>query len=154
MNLELAPPVPPLYVRQELYIAFTNDFQRAHYNPTTMNTSIIAAIALALNGAAITHAQTAEPSKPASSESKLPADVEPKPVTPAEFKKEYAQVGMAQTMHNVTYLGQRKGRAYINHSSKSVVSGKWSDRVIYVELAELDATFRDSLPKTKMNDPK
>jgi hypothetical protein len=119
-----------------------------------MNTSAVVAIALAFNSAAITHAQTAAPSKPATIEKKLPVGVTPKRVSPAEFKKEYASVGMPQTMHSITYLGQRDGRAYINHSSKSVVSGKWSDRVICVDLAELDATFRDSLPKTELKDPK
>lgn len=117
-----------------------------------MNTSIIIAIALAFCSSAITHAQLAAPFKPATTESNLPAGVTPKRVSPAEFKKEYASVGMPQTMHSITYLGQRDGRAYINHSSKSVVSGKWSDRVIYAELAELDATFRNSLPKTEMKD--
>jgi hypothetical protein len=121
---------------------------------TSMNTSIVVAIALAFNSAAITHAQIATPSKPATIENSLPAGVKPNRVSPAEFKKEYASVGMPQTMHSITYLGQRDGRAYINHSSKSVVSGKWSDRVIYVDLAELEATFRDSLPKTEMKDPK
>jgi len=119
-----------------------------------MNSSIVIAIALAFHSAAITHAETAAPSKPAAVEKKLPAGVTPKRVSPADFKKEYAAVGMPQTMHSVTYLGQREGRAYINHSSKSVIGGKWSDSVIYVELAELDATFRDSLPKTEMKDSK
>ncbi len=61
---------------------------------------------------------------------------------------------MPQSMHSVTYLGRRDGRAYLKRSSMSTVSGKWSDHVIYVELAELDATFRDSLPKTEMKDSK
>lgn len=78
----------------------------------------------------------------------------PKRVTPAEFKKQYAEVGMPQSMHSVTYLGHRDGRAYIKRSSMSTVSRKWSDHVIYVELTELDATFRDSLPKTEMKDSK
>lgn len=73
-------------------------------------------------------------------------------VSPAEFKKQYGWVGQAQTIQHVTYLGQRKGRAYIKVSSMSPVSRKWSDRIIYVELAELDAAFRDSLPKTEMKD--
>lgn len=108
-------------------------------------------MALALICLASTHAQTTAPSKPATNENQLPAGVTPKRVSPAEFKKEYALIGMPQTMHSITYLGQRDGRSYINHRSKSVISGKWSDRVIYVDLAELDAKFRDSLPKTEMN---
>lgn len=78
----------------------------------------------------------------------------PQRVTPAEFKKQYAEVGMPQSMHSVTYLGCRDGRAYIQCSSMSTVSRKWSDRVIYVELTQVDATFRDSLPKTEMKDSK
>ena len=78
----------------------------------------------------------------------------PQRVTPAEFKKQYAEVGMPQSMHSVTYLGCRDGRAHIQCSSMSTVSRKWSDHVIYVELTELDATFRDSLPKTEMKDSK
>jgi hypothetical protein len=78
----------------------------------------------------------------------------PKHVSAAEFKKQYASVGMAQSMHSVTYLGQRDGRAYINRRSMNTISGKWSDHVVYVELTELDAAFRDSLPKTEMKDTK
>ncbi len=43
-------------------------------------------------------------------------------VTPSEFKKQYAEVGKTQSMHSVTYLGRRDGRAYINRSSMSTVS--------------------------------
>lgn len=35
----------------------------------------------------------------------------------------------------------------------STFSRKWSDSIIYVELTKLDATFRDSLPKTEMKEP-
>ena len=73
----------------------------------------------------------------------------PEHVSPAEFKKQHAWVGQPQTMHHVEYLGRRDGRAFIRVSSMSTVGKKWSDRVIYVELAELDAAFRDSLPKTE-----
>ena len=119
-----------------------------------MNISIIVAIALAFSSAAITHAQTATPSKPAATESKLPVGVSPKRASPAKFKSEYADVGKPQTMHVVTYLGQRDGRAYIKRSSMSLIGRKWSDHVIYVELSELDASFRDSLPKTEVKDTK
>ncbi|NBP22968.1 MAG: hypothetical protein EBU81_00105 [Proteobacteria bacterium] len=78
----------------------------------------------------------------------------PERVTSAEFKKQYAEVGMPQSMHSVTYLGCRDGRAYIQCRLMSPVSRKWSDRVIYVELIQVDATFRDSLPKTEMKDSK
>ncbi|QOV87446.1 hypothetical protein [Humisphaera borealis] len=84
----------------------------------------------------------------------LSGSSDPEHVTPSEFKKQYAEVGMPQSMHSVTYLGRREGRAYIKRSSMSAVSRKWSDHVIYVELTELDANFRDSLPKTEMKDSK
>lgn len=68
---------------------------------------------------------------------------------------QYGWVGQAQDMHDVAYLGQRDGRAFIRVSSMSTVSQKkWSDRVIYVELSELDPEFRESLPKTEMKDTK
>lgn len=120
-----------------------------------MNTAavFVVAIALACHSAAITHAQTAAPSQPATLRKPLPVGVTPKRVAPVEFKKAYASVGMSQTMHSVTYLGQSDGRAYIQQRSKSVISGKWSDRVIYVDVAELDAPFRDSLPKTEIKYP-
>jgi hypothetical protein len=77
----------------------------------------------------------------------------PRHVSVTKFKQEYAWVGQPQTMHTVTYLGQRDGRAYICRRSMSTLSPKkWSDHVIYVELAELEPAFRDSLPKTEMKD--
>jgi hypothetical protein len=121
-------------------------------NPASMNKPIIVALVLACNGGAIAQAQTAA-SKPAPTDSTLPAGLQPKRVSAAEFKKEYAEVGMAQTMHSVVYLGHRDGRAYIHRRSMSSLNQKkWSDHVIFVELAELDATFRDSLPKTEIKD--
>ncbi len=74
----------------------------------------------------------------------------PERVSPAEFKKQYTSAGLAQTMHDIAYLGRRDGRAYIRVSSMSTVSKTWSDHIIYVELSELDSAFRDSLPATEM----
>ncbi len=73
----------------------------------------------------------------------------PERVSPTEFKKQYGWVGQPQTMHDVAYLGQRDGRAFIRVSSMSTVSQKWSDHIIYIELSELDAASRDALPKTE-----
>lgn len=75
----------------------------------------------------------------------------PRHVSATQFKQEYALIGQSQSMHTVTYLGQRDGRAFICRRSISAVSqNKWSDHVIYVELAELEPAFRDSLPKNEM----
>ena len=77
----------------------------------------------------------------------------PKHVSPAKFKAQYAVVGQPGTMRTAEYLGQRDGRAFIRVSSMSTLNQKkWSDEVIYVELAELEPAFRDSLPKTVMKD--
>jgi hypothetical protein len=77
----------------------------------------------------------------------------PKRVSAAEFRQQYAQVGMAQTAHAQSYLGQRDGRAYISVASMSTLAD-WSERTIYVPVAELDPAFRDTLPKTEMRDAK
>jgi hypothetical protein len=65
------------------------------------------------------------------------------------FKQQYDSVGKPQTMHDVAYLGQRDGRAFIRVSSMSTVRQNWSDHIIYVELKDLDAGLRDALPKTE-----
>ncbi len=72
-------------------------------------------------------------------------------VSPVEFTKQYRWVGQPQTMHDVAYLGQRGNKAFIRVRSMSMVSQKWSDHIIYVELTELEASFRDALPKTQFN---
>ncbi len=77
----------------------------------------------------------------------------PEHVSPAEFKRQYAWVGQAQTVHDVVYLGRQDGRAFIRVSSMSMINQKkWSDPVIYVELSELEPAFRDSLPNTEMKE--
>lgn len=75
----------------------------------------------------------------------------PKRVSATEFKKHYAQVGMAQTAHAHSYLGQRDDCVYLKVSSKSAFGG-WTDRTIYIELADLDPTFREALPKIELPD--
>ena len=75
----------------------------------------------------------------------------PKHVTATEFQRQYAWVGQPQTMHTVTYLGRKEGRAFIQVSSMSTMNQKkWSERVIYVELSELEPAFRAALPGTEM----
>ena len=75
----------------------------------------------------------------------------PEHVSATQFQRQYIWVGQAQTMHDVVYLGQRDGRAFLRVSAMSTLNQKkWSDQVIYVELAELEPAFRDALPKTKM----
>jgi hypothetical protein len=78
----------------------------------------------------------------------------PECVQRSEFKKQYAEIGMPQSMYSVRYLGRRNGRAEIKRSFMSTASRTWSDHVISGEPTELDATFRDSLPKTEMRDSK
>jgi hypothetical protein len=74
----------------------------------------------------------------------------PEHVSPSEFSNRYSEVGLAQTVRNVTYLGQRDGRAYLQVSSMSLANQQWSEHVIYVELSELESLLRNSLPKTEL----
>jgi hypothetical protein len=71
-----------------------------------------------------------------------------KHVSPEEFKRQYAAVGQPQTMHAITYAGERDGKAFIRVRSMSTLTRTWSDELIYVEFAELDPAFRNSLPQT------
>ena len=78
----------------------------------------------------------------------------PEHVSPDEFKKQYDSIGSTETQ-TVTFIGQRgsvncDGRAIIRINSKSPDTGKWSERSIYVELAELEPAFRESLPAGKV----
>lgn len=74
----------------------------------------------------------------------------PEHVSPAEFKRQYAWVGQAQSMHEVCYLGERDGRAYLRVRSMTTANqGKWSERVIFIGLEELDPTFRKTLPEAQ-----
>jgi len=69
-----------------------------------------------------------------------------KKVSAAEFKKQYAWVGRAQTMHHVSYLGQQDGKACLSEKSRSPLIGKWSETFIFTPLEDLGAEFRTSLP--------
>jgi hypothetical protein len=75
---------------------------------------------------------------------------EPKHVSPDEFKKQYAVVGILQTMRDITYLGQRDGKAFIRVRAMSSLGKEWSDHVIYVDASELDPAFRLLLPKLEL----
>ena len=73
-------------------------------------------------------------------------------VSASQFQEEYAWVGQPQSMHSVTYLGQRDGQAFLCRRSMSALRQEWSDQLLYVELAELAPAFRESLPRTEMTD--
>ncbi len=73
----------------------------------------------------------------------------PEHVSSAEFKIQYVSVGQAQSVRNVTYLGRRDGRAFIQVSTRYPLNVGWSDHVVYVELAELEPEFLDALPDTE-----
>lgn len=68
-------------------------------------------------------------------------------VSPSEFQKHYALVGTPETMRSTKFLGQENGKVFIRVHSMSPVTRDWSERVIYVELDELDPAFRESLPQ-------
>lgn len=76
----------------------------------------------------------------------------PRTVPPAEFERQYANVGLAHTVKSYKYLGQREGRAYLQVGTMYPVVG-WSEHVICVELAKLDPEFQDSLPRKEFEEP-
>lgn len=46
-----------------------------------------------------------------------------------------------------SYAGESDGRAYLHVGSMSTISRRWNDQWYYVQLAELEPSFRASLPK-------
>lgn len=74
----------------------------------------------------------------------------PKHVSSAEFQRQYYWVGKPQTMGDVAYLGQQDGKAFLKVRSMSTLGQKYSERIIFVELNQLEPVFRDELPKTQM----
>jgi hypothetical protein len=71
----------------------------------------------------------------------------PKQVSSTQFSEQYRWVGVPQTMRQVVYLGQREGKAFLRLRAINILSGNWSDRIIFVELKELEPEFRDTLPE-------
>lgn len=131
----------------------------------TMKTTITLTIAVLTIVGIAKAAEKNREAKPESVEGKKvsPADAdttaiaaanlgEAKKVTAAVFKEEYEWVGKAQDMHEVSYLGQQNGKAFIRKRSMlhagSFLPGKagWSERIIYVQIQDLDAEFRAKLP--------
>ena len=73
----------------------------------------------------------------------------PAHISAREFESQY-QLGHHQTLKDADYLGQSDGRAYLRLKSMSLINPHhWSERIVYVNLDELDKTFRDALPPTK-----
>jgi hypothetical protein len=71
----------------------------------------------------------------------------PDHISVADFKTEYAMVGAPQTMRDVSFLGVRDGKAFLKIRSMPIVGSKWKERIVYVELSELDAATRDFISK-------
>mgnify|MGYP003624467782 CR=1 FL=1 len=69
-------------------------------------------------------------------------------LTPTDFKRRYARVGMPESMHSTTFLGQEHGNAFLREQHMSLFSKEWSNQVFYVPLEELDEPFRATLPTT------
>ncbi len=68
-------------------------------------------------------------------------------VSSEEFINTYNKIEMGQTMHEITYLGKHEDKYYIQVKSMSLITQKFSDRLIYVEKDELNSSFRQSLPQ-------
>lgn len=72
---------------------------------------------------------------------------EPEHVSVDVFKREYASAGQMGTMREVEYLGQRDGKAFIKIRSMRLIGSGWKEKVIFIELRELDSAFQGSSPK-------
>lgn len=110
----------------------------------------IAVLAMAgVSGFADTQPKPVEAKPPAeiAADASAPDLAKATKVTAKEFKKQYASVGMPQTMHDISYLGRQDGKAFIRARSKSILNGRWTERVIYVPVDDLDQAFRDNLAK-------
>jgi hypothetical protein len=78
---------------------------------------------------------------------------EPSHILAREFESQY-RLGHMQTMKDAEYLGQKDGRAYLRIKSMSLTdSKKWTEQLVYVELSELDKTFREQLPAKEYKQP-
>jgi hypothetical protein len=77
----------------------------------------------------------------------------PEHISVAEFKREYAMVGQPQSMKSVEFLGVRDGSAFLKIRSMPILGSKWKERLVYVELTEVDAGFRESLAKRPNQSP-
>lgn len=79
---------------------------------------------------------------------------EPERVSASEFKQQYSAINKLETMKSAEYLGQKDGKAFIRISTMSMYdSKKWSDKIIYVELSELDTEFIAVLPEKPLSPP-
>jgi hypothetical protein len=81
------------------------------------------------------------------------SNTEPVHTSAKEFESQY-KLGHMQTMKDSEYLGQKDNRAYLRIKSMSLTDPKkWSERIVYVELSELDQPFRDALPPKEYTKP-
>jgi len=80
----------------------------------------------------------------------LPSCAERGRVDAAEFRQLHARSGQPHTMREVTYLGRKDGKVWLRERSMSFTGGKWQERIIHTDEADLDPVFRASLPVKMM----
>lgn len=73
----------------------------------------------------------------------------PAHISPQEFKSQY-ELGANQSTRVAAYLGQLDGKAYMSIKSMSSMQKAWTERIVYVNLSELDPAFAASLPEKEM----
>ena len=66
-----------------------------------------------------------------------------------EFKNQYKNIDMQETMKSREYLGISGDKAYIKISEKNIVGNGWNNKIIAVDLDSLDKEFIDKLPNKK-----
>jgi len=71
---------------------------------------------------------------------------EAKKISASKFKEQY-ELGRMQTMKYTEYLGNKDGKAFLKIKTMSIINPKkWSEKIVYVELSDLDERFKASLP--------
>ncbi len=68
--------------------------------------------------------------------------IKPEMVKAEVFKKRYARVGMAETVHSTKFVGVQDGVAILKVGDMNLLTKGWREKWIGVKLADLDVPFR------------
>ena len=73
--------------------------------------------------------------------------INPDMVKAEVFKKRYARVGMAETMHTTAFFGVQEGVAILKVGDMNPLTKGWREKWIGVKLQDLDPAFRAEVEK-------
>ena len=73
--------------------------------------------------------------------------IKPEMVKAEVFKKRYARVGMAETVHSTHFVGVQEGVAILKVGDMNLLTKGWREKWIGVKLADLDVPFRTEVER-------